>query len=164
MGDAGTADASSATYKGLAIALTDASTKTMWCAQHVAICLGTLYDDRDAAKGDMAGIANTDALIAHGTHTHAAASAARNYNSGTHPARTSAWFLPSTGQWDKMITAAGGFAILRDNASLQADSYWSSTEQHNSLNMNAFSYDFSYGKWDITSKGSYFIVRSALAF
>jgi hypothetical protein len=108
----------------------------------------------------MAGIANTDALVGHATHTHAAASAARGYNGGTHPTGTSAWFLPSAGQWDKMITAAGdSYGTLKHNASLQSgDGYWSSTE-------NAAYYAWIvnvYWGFDIKDEGYY--VRSAIAF
>ncbi len=118
-------------YKhGLALALSDANNgnKCAWCSQLSTTCLGTQYD-YTGAKGDMAGIAHTDYLINNaGTHTHAAASAARNYNSGTHPAGTSAWFLPSAGQWQKMIGAAGTYSDLRGNANLQPSVYWTSTE------------------------------------
>lgn len=157
-----------AAYKhGLALALADASTYAVWCSQTGATCLGTQYDNETAAKGDMAGIANTDYLInnAPAGHTHTAASAARNYNGGTHPTGTSKWFLPSAGQWDKMINAAGGYNTLKSNASLQSpDSrYWSSTE-HSS--QNAWLHLFSLGKWyEVTKNGDYCgSVRSALAF
>ena len=78
VGAAGTADASSTGYKGLALALTDANSghTAKWCSQDDATCLTTQYFSD--YTNDMAGIDNTDALIAHGTHTHDAAKAARN--------------------------------------------------------------------------------------
>lgn len=161
------AETNTAYKHGLALALADASTYAVWCSQTGATCLGTQYDNETAAKGDMAGIANTDYLInnAPAGHTHTAASAARNYNGGTHPTGTSKWFLPSAGQWDKMINAAGGYNTLKSNASLQSpDSrYWSSTE-HSS--QNAWLHLFSLGKWyEVTKNGDYCgSVRSALAF
>jgi hypothetical protein len=151
VGAKGTADASSTSYKGLALALADASTNAKWCDQTtLVLCLGTgkQKGDETAAKGDMAGIANTDYLINHTytpTHTHAAAKAARDYKyvstaaAGAHPTGTSAWFLPSAGQWNKMfyangsdesrysdlnttITNAGGTGLAT------GPGYWSSTE------------------------------------
>ena len=154
----------STTYNhGLALALTDANSgyKTTWCNNHYSeICLLNQYSDETDAKTDMAGIANTDALVGHATHTHAAASAARGYNGGTHPTGTSAWFLPSAGQWDKMITAAGGsYGTLKHNASLQeGDGYWSSTE-------NAAYYAWIVNVyWGVDIKDEGYYVRSAIAF
>lgn len=161
------AETNTAYKHGLALALADASTYAVWCSQTGATCLGTQYDNETAAKGDMAGIANTDYLInnAPAGHTHTAASAARNYNGGTHPTGTSKWFLPSAGQWDKMINAAGGYYTLKSNASLQSpDSrYWSSTEYNS---QSAWFHLFSLGDWhDVTKNGDYCgSVRSALAF
>ena len=167
VGNAGTADASSATYKGLALALTDANngSEVAWCSHLSGTCLGTQYNN--ATRGnDMAGIANTDALVSHATHTHNAASAARNYNSGTHPTGTSEWFLPSVGQWNKMITASGGYNTLRTNASLKSDvdtNYWSSTEATNS-SKSAWGYSFYVDNWGTCLTNYSFYVRSALAF
>ena len=132
-----------ATYNhGLALALADASTNAKWCDQTtLVLCLGTgkQKGDETAAKGDMAGIANTDALFGHGSHTHAAAEAAKSYNSGVHPTGTSAWFLPSAGQWDKMFIANGGSGASCSGLNTTITNaggtglvtnlgYWSSTE------------------------------------
>ncbi len=155
------AETNAAFKHGLALALTDASTSAAWCYQTSVTCLGTQYNDETAAKGDMAGIANTDALIAHGTHTHAAATAARNYNSGTHPTGTSAWFLPSAGQWQKMIDAATGYNNLMTNAGLKSKGYWSSTERNSS---SAWNYRFLTGTWTRVGKDLEYYVRSVLAF
>ena len=160
--DAETSAGNTAYKHGLALALTDANSgnKTAWCSQTSATCLDTQYDT--TKTNDMVGIANTDALIGHGSHTHAAATAARNYNSGTHPTGTSAWFLPSAGQWDKMVTAAGGYPTLKTNAGLRLYFYWSSTEYDSFYAWRYYSVD---GSWHICRKSqvdSY--VRSALAF
>ena len=156
----------STTYNhGLALALEDVPLSTMnWCSQTDATCLGTghQFDSEAGAKGDMAGIANTDALVNHTGHTHAAASAARNYNSGIHPAGTSAWFLPSAGQWYKMSTAAGSFANLKTNAGLnEEENYWSSTECSGGV---AWDFDASDGSWHSNSKSYTDLVRACLAF
>ena len=157
-----------ATYRhGLALALTDANSgnEAGWCSQKSATCLGSgsQYGSETAAKGDMAGIDNTDYLITHVPegHNHSAASAARNYNSGTHPLGTSAWFLPSAGQWDKMITAASGYANLRIKANLHDNFYYSSTELSGD---SAFRYTFGSGFWYPWYKSTPHYVRSALAF
>ena len=156
------AETNAAFKHGLALALTDASTSAVWCSQKSVTCLGTRYDNWPDAKCDMAGIANTDYLInnAPAGHTHTAASAARNYNSGTHPAGTSAWFLPSAGQWDKMITAAGGYVNLKTNAGLQSVRYWPSTEIDSYC---AWRYNFSDGNWHTGHKDTDHYVRACLA-
>lgn len=159
----------STTYNhGLALALSDVSETKAWCSQTVATCLGTghQFDSYDGAKGDMAGIANTDALVNNTGHNHAAANAAREYNSSTHPTDTSDWFLPSAGQWDKMATAAGGYANLKTNAGLQggnSSTYWSSTEYDAE---HAWFFFPEFGGWNANNKasGTDFYVRACLAF
>ena len=149
----------STTYNhGLALALSDADTKT-WCSQTDATCLGTQYDSNKFE--DLAGIANTDALVNHTGHTHDAANTARGYNGGTHPTGTSAWFLPSAGQWDKMATAAIG--ILKTNAGLQESArYWSSTER---TARGAWYFDSGgSGSWASNYKYNDGLVRACLAF
>lgn len=159
--DAETSTTNTAFKNGLALALEDVSGTKTWCSQTDATCLGTQYDN-STKFNDLAGIANTDALVNNTGHTHAAASAARGYNSGTHPAGTSAWFLPSAGQWDKMATAASGY----NNLGLQSDYYWSSTESN-----ARYAWDFysDNGEWhgddkDGDQDGDDGLVRSCLAF
>lgn len=148
----------STTYNhGLALALSDVSGTKVWCSQIGATCLPTQYSTAETAKGDMAGIANTDALVGHAVHTHAAASAARGYNSGTHPTGTSAWFLPSAGQWDKMATKAGGY----DKLGLGSTVYWSSTEYSASF---AWYFGSDSGDWNHDDKRVDDQVRACLAF
>ena len=156
--DAETSPTNTAFKNGLALALEDVSDKKTWCSQTSATCLDTQYES--TKFNDLAGIANTDALVGH-AHTHAAASAARNYNSGTHPAGTSAWFLPSAGQWDKMANAAGGYANLKTNAGLQSYYYWSSSEYNASLAWFFYSDD---GLWGGGNELSDQPVRACLAF
>ena len=149
----------STTYNhGLALAVSDVSGTQTWCSQTSETCLGTQYDS-SSKFNDMAGLANTDALVGHTGHTHNAASAARNYNSGTHPTGTSAWFLPSAGQWDKMATAASGY----NNLGLQSSNYWSSSE---SYAVRAWRFAFTSGSdlWNDDGKGSDRLVRACLAF
>ena len=82
---------------------------------------------------------------------------------------TSSWMLPSYDQWDKMITAAGGYGALRDGFSgiagasnLQSGGYWSSTENGSN---RAYYYDFNSASRVSGTKSSNFIrVRACLAF
>ena len=154
--DAEASPSNTAFKNGLALALEDVSGK--WCSQQDATCLGTQYDDDSNKFNDLAGIANTDALVNHTGHTHDAASAARGYNSGTHPTGTSAWFLPSAGQWNKMIDATG-----LSNLGLQGGAYyWSSTEIDADY---AWEFGSSDGSWYSSPKNGYEDqVRACLAF
>ena len=182
VGAAGSADSSTSSeaYMGLALALTNAGTNVKWCSQIGAYCLPTQYGSGQQTN-DMAGIANTSILItghaAPDVRTHPAASEARNYNSGTHPTGTSEWFLPSAGQWDKMVNACknvlgtnNDYKDLRDGFSarggtdLLKDFYHTSTENNAS---SSFRYDFSNGnngnlQYKDYSSGAY--VRPAFAF
>ena len=160
--DAEASPTNTAFKNGLALALEDVSGTKTWCDNMSETCLGTQYDD-GTKFNDLAGIANTDALVnnAPAGHTHAAASAARNYNSGTHPTGTSAWFLPSAGQWDKMATAAGGYGTLKTNAGLQSGYYWSSSERSA---FSAWNFGSDDGSWGLGSKGFGRLVRACLAF
>jgi hypothetical protein len=102
VGDAGTADASSTTYKGLAIALTDANTSSVvWAPSYVWEAIGPiplwLTNDSKDASLDIRGISNTAYLVGKGS-SYEAATAVDNYNVPT-PTGTSDWFLPSMGQW-----------------------------------------------------------------
>ena len=164
----GDGDDSDATYNhGLALALENVSDTKRWCSQTSATCLGTQYDN-STKFNDLAGIDNTDALVGTTPHNHGdnAAKAARGYNGGTHPTGTSAWFLPSAGQWDKMIGTGGyGLANLKTTANgytgLQNDVYKSSTEFNAS---NAWVFLSFSGNLDSSSKDNNGQVRACLAF
>ncbi len=147
-----------ATYKhGLALALRDVSEIKSWCSQNNYTCLVSQYTTVAEAKGDLAGIANTDVLVGTTPHSHGdnAAKAARGYNSGTHPDGTSEWFLPSVGQWDKMATAVGDYGKL----GLNSGNYWSSTEidADNAWSLNG-------GSWSNDKKYYNQGIRACLAF
>ena len=112
VGEAGTADASSNTYKGLAIALTDASTSAgaAWYGTGSSYSSTCVYQNSTFSNhygyADINGIANTNQMADKtGTcsgHTHAAATAAKNYSVAV-PANCSQWFLPTSGQWLKFF-------------------------------------------------------------
>ena len=180
LGDPGNADASGS-YRGLALALKDAITggnqdKHVWRDVTGSYCNENDYNSEEGAKADMWGIRNTDMLVTDG-HDHKAATAARNYNGGTHPTGTSEWFLPSAGQWDLMITASGGYTALRSsfedidgeklksiyniNNTPSADCYWTSTEIDNNY---AWAYSFYDNSWRNLFKNRSLYVRAAIAF
>ncbi|MBR0050249.1 MAG: hypothetical protein IJP74_13205, partial [Prevotella sp.] len=77
------AETSSTYNHGLALALKDVAGYQQWCSKYIETCLSNQYShvigETGVIKGDMAGLANTDALVYHSSHTHAAATAARNY-------------------------------------------------------------------------------------
>ncbi len=105
-------DASAASYKALALALTDANDGAYcrWHDNNNVTCLpqqiiddGTYTFDFYATEGAyQSGIANTATLIADG-HTHAAATGAHNYDVDVSGFINSGWFLPSISQWNMMI-------------------------------------------------------------
>ena len=109
VGAAGSADASSATYKGLAIALADESNS--YChyfgAQETAgVSSSSIMADH---KAFLSGITDTQTLITK-YGADCAASKAANYSvAGFNPTTFgySNWFLPSSGQWLKSFEAAG---------------------------------------------------------
>ena len=143
---------------GLALALEDAdSNATTWCAQTSSTCLSTQYD-YNSKFNDVAGIANTVALVGSVSHAHNAATAAIYYNGATYPEGTSGWFLPSAGQWAKMATAAGGY----NNLGLQANAYyWSSTEVDASA---AWYFNSDTGYWYDGYREEDHRVRACIAF
>ena len=62
-----------------------------------------------------------------------------NYNNTNEPVTGASWKLPSKDQWEIMISAAGGYAALRDGLNMDKTYYWSSTENSSS---DAWIYDF----------------------
>ena len=175
-------DAGDATYNhGLALAMKDANdgNPAQWCSATGDNCLANQYNTEDAAKGDMAGIANTTTLVGDG-HTHAPATAARDFKyddgveAGAHPYYTSKWFLPSAGQWEKMINACMGVLGTynssgdligcfgtRGGTNMRDAYYWSSTESDSN---DAYDINFFPGGWSISTKTTFSYVRACLAF
>ena len=120
VGDKGSVDAGSSTYRALAVALSDANSgsATTWCGQNAETCLSANYASWETAKSDMNGIAATNALASHDNHTHSAATAAKANNGTAAPSGTSGWFLPTTGQWSKMMVGLFGGDGIDYNADL----------------------------------------------
>lgn len=112
VGSAGSVDESSDTYKGLAIALTDANggSSCQWYTENSGYCVSR-NETLVKALAYKDGIACTETLVnSNGSgvttncsdHTHAAATAASNYSTAR-PSGASAWFLPSIGQWNLIV-------------------------------------------------------------
>ena len=189
VGSAGSVDASSGTYKGLAVALSDANSGNdcQW-AESFEDCLSSSQtSDIVAALGFKNGITCTSTLTGDG-HTHAAATAAASNNGTTAPTGTSGWFMPSMGQWNLIVqglaTKKAGSAVTTDltyqtnNPTYKADnlnsvitaaggtgfqknSYWASTEQ-NFVRAWAIYFTDGYATNYAKTVNSY--VRSVIAF
>lgn len=147
-------------YKhGLALALEAANSgnKVAWCNRSDETCLSNQYSDQgDAYAHDVDGIANTAALVGHGSHTHAAAIAANSFT-GERPANTSQWFLPTVGQWNRIYADADGKDNLISKTGMKSDGCWSSTEVD-----YEYAWD-SYLDWE-HFKDDELYVRACLAF
>lgn len=111
VGAPGTADTSSPHYKGLAVALADASNGAQWDtveSSEACVIAGKWEEYWDAATetfGLLDGIKNTY-LLSTDSHTHPAATSAKNYSSMV-PSGTSGWFLPSVSQYNMLYLSAG---------------------------------------------------------
>ena len=101
-------DAGAASYKALALALTDANdgATCQWCDVTTNSCLTNKLTDYDnlyvTESSYQSGIANTTTLIGDG-HTHVAAQVAHDYAVTITGFTNSGWFLPSISQWNMMI-------------------------------------------------------------
>lgn len=190
VGTAGSVDASSASYKGLAIALSDANSGSWcWWGENFANCLSSSQtSDITTALGFKNGITCTSTLTSDG-HTHAAATAAASNNGTAAPTGASGWFMPSMGQWNLIVqglaSKKAGSAITTDLAKdvenntykannlnsvitdaggtgFQASSsYWASTEQDYA---HAWAINFTNGCATMYPKITNYYVRSVIAF
>jgi hypothetical protein len=125
VGSAGSVDASSASYKGLAIALSDANSgnKCQWAKEYSGYvsCLSSCQAaDITTALGYKNGISCTSTLTSdgHSSHNHTAATAAASNNGTDAPTGTSGWFLPSMGQWNLIVQ---GLASKKAGAAVTTD-------------------------------------------
>ncbi len=186
VGTAGSVDASSSTYKGLAIALTDANSgsRCKWYTSNGGTCVSQTNDIATAITYKN-GIASTNTLTSD-SHTHAAATAAKNFSTAR-PSGTSAWFLPSMGQWNLIVqglatkktgsTVSTNLSTSTNNTykasnlnsvitdaggtGFQSDYYWSSTEF---TTQRVWFMDFLNGCAVQYYKSYTYFVRSVLAF
>ena len=189
VGTAGSVDASSASYKGLAIALSDANSgsRCKW-AEDFGNCLSSSQTSEiSTALGFKNGIACTSTLTSDG-HTHAAATAAASNNGTAAPTGASGWFMPSMGQWNLIVqglaSKKAGSAVTTDlkediendtykadnlnsvitaagGTGLEANSYWASTEE---TFVRAWAIYFTNGYATNYAKSVTYYVRSVIAF
>ena len=77
------------------------------------------------------------------------------------------WKLATQGEWNNMISGAGGYAALRDGftsvggTNLKSNWYWSSTKYNDFCTKEYF---FSEGRWSWAKTDTSIYVRAALAF
>ena len=128
VGSVGSVDASSDSYKGLAISVTDAPNKDQnhWFTSDSGTC-SDQNNTPATAITYMNGIQRTAELTnGHSSHTHAAAAAAKNFSTAR-PDGVSAWFLPSVGQWNLIVqglaTKKAGIPVSTDMSSSENNSY-----------------------------------------
>jgi hypothetical protein len=144
VGSAGSVDASSASYKGLAIAMSDANSSSTcaWYTDHSGSCVSR-SDDIATAITYKNGIECTNTLVnSNGTgvtttcsgHYHAAAIAARNNNGIAAPTGTSDWFLPSLGQWNLIVQ---GLATKKTGSAVTTNLSESTNSTYYSFNLNS---------------------------
>jgi len=130
----------------LVLATADASGSAQW---------KTSYTRGESAYNDpvaLNGIAFTNAYGANAAYP--AAQAAKGYSAGK-PTGASIWFLPSKGQWTKMIDVG--------HTGITSGDYWSSTENAD-FDQTAWDYRFDSSRWRVDGKGLDGRVRAAFAY
>ena len=121
VGEAGSVDFVSETYKGLAIAMSDANNGEMcpWCDTDKNLDCVSMEDVLSNALGFKDGIVCTSDMIKD-AHNHPAATVAMSNNGTAAPTGTSNWFLPSIGQWNLIVqglaTKKAGTPVTEDLA------------------------------------------------
>ena len=135
VGDAGSVDASSSTYKGLAIAISDANDGSScgWGEYFVSYNCVSKSNDIATAIGYKDGISSTNTLTSDG-HYHEAATAAASNNGTAAPTGTSGWFLPSMGQWNLIVQ---GLASKKAGSAVTTDISTSGNDTYTASNLNS---------------------------
>ena len=144
VGEAGSVDASSTTYKGLAIAMSDANNGSpcQWYTANSGDCVSQT-DYSSTAVTYKNGIECTNTLVnSNGSgvttncsdHTHAAAIAARNNNGTDSPSGTSNWFLPSMGQWNLIVQ---GLATKKNGSAVTTNLSNDANNSYKASNLNS---------------------------
>ena len=139
-------DESAADSRILVLATADASGSAYWKTS--ASSGESIYNDPDALNGIAFANAYGD------NAAYPAAQAAKGYSAGK-PTGASIWFLPSKGQWQKMIVAG--------HTGITSSGYWSSTENAD-RNFQAWWYNFGVSSWVNYPKNRDFQVRAAFAY
>ena len=139
-------DESAADSRILVLATADASGSAQWKTSYTGG--ESAYNDPDALNG----IAFTNAYGDNSAYP--AAQAAKGYSAGK-PTGASIWFLPSKGQWTKMIDAG--------HTGITSGRYWSSTE-YADYDYYACYYGFVVSSWYRFNKDYHYQVRAAFAY
>ncbi|MBP5339921.1 MAG: hypothetical protein J6Z14_11590 [Prevotella sp.] len=138
VGDAGSVDASSSTYKGLAIAMSNANDGSGcgWGDYFVSYNCVSKSNDIATAIGYKDGISSTNTLTSddHSGHYHEAATAAVSNNGTAAPTGTSGWFLPSMGQWNLIVQ---GLASKKAGSAVTTDISTSGNDTYTASNLNS---------------------------
>ncbi len=151
VGTAGSVDASSSAYRGLAIALTDetGSAVDKWGDEMDEVDIAS-HITMSSALGDLAGISNTAELVKeYGTKDGYIGKAINQFRTSTpHPAGTSDWFIPSLGQWALLLKANG--------ADIPDDSSWAPPfiTTTNSDMTTTYGFTQNYYYWTSTEQGT----------
>ena len=135
VGDAGSVDASSSTYKGLAIAMSNANggSSCGWGDYFTSYNCVSKSNDIATAIGYKDGISSTITLTSDG-HYHEAATAAASNNGTAAPTGTSGWFLPSMGQWNLIVQ---GLASKKAGSAVTTDISTSGNDTYTASNLNS---------------------------
>ena len=151
VGDAGSVDESSSTYKGLAIAMKDANSGNA-CAyytdnsgicvkQNSYIAAAITYKNGFACTNTLVNSNGSGVSVYCSGHTHAAATAAKNNTITTEsgitasaPSGTSGWFLPSMGQWNLIVQ---GLATKKSGSTVSTALTTSSNSTYQASNLNS---------------------------
>ena len=193
VGSVGSVDAGSETYKGLAIAMSDANSGSActWANEKQNCLNSTAVSTVTPPVTDKNGISYTSTLTGDG-HAHVAATVAVSNNGTAAPKGTSGWFLPSLGQWNLIVQ---GLATKKAGSAVTADLTNSENVSYKATNLNsvitaaggtgfistadpvglywvstengqnsAWIINFYWGKVDTKDKTASWYVRSVLAF
>ena len=152
VGTAGSVDASSSAYRGLAIALTDetGSTVDKWGDTKEEVDIAN-HETMSSALDDLSGISNTTKLVAeYGTKDDGyIGKAIKNFRTSMpHPAGTSDWFIPSLGQWALLLKT--------DGADIPNDSSWDPpfiTTTSSDMTSTPYSFSINHIFWTSTECG-----------
>lgn len=127
-GSVETSNATTSAYKCLVIGITDTE-KGSW--HNSSANCSSQTNNLTTALGYYNGIACTDRLVADG-HTHHAATACRNFAT-PRPSGASEWFLPSLGQWNRIVQ---GIATKKAGSSVTTDLSGSANATYQGSNLN----------------------------
>jgi hypothetical protein len=129
VGTPGSVEASSSTYKCLVIGITDAEKGQWYNASGTCV---SQTNNISTALSYYDGEACTNTLVTDG-HTHDAATACNDYAT-PRPSGGSAWFMPSLGQWNRIVQ---GLATKKAGSSVTTNLSESTNDTYKGSNLNS---------------------------